>query len=288
MTQEAGPRAGPPTRSRGSVRPRLRRIATRRPELALVALGAVLAWAAVLLLRPEEPVRVVLGLLLTTWLPGYAATAAIFGGRRVGGPDGVLVSLGLSVAVAILSGFVLNTFGVALSRETWAATLAIVTFAGVAIAWARSPSAIYQATPLRQGSLPRMRASDGVLLGAAVVLVVIAVALARNGVIQQPTPGFSSVWLVPNGAGPQFRVGAANHEGRPTAYRLVLTDPSGIVDEWPEVALRDGEQWEVSVAVRNSPSRLDLRLYLVDKPGSVYRSASWGVVPSADESSATP
>lgn len=260
----------------------------RRPELALVAVGALVAWAAVLLMPPEQPVRVGLGLLLTTWLPGVAATAAIFGPRRVGGPDGVLLSVGLSLAIAILAGFVLNTGGVSLSPETWAAALVIVTFVGVAIAWTRSPAAIYQATPLGQGSLPRIRLLDGVLLGAAGVLVVIAVALARNGVIQQATGPFSTVWLVPNDAGSQARVGVANHEGQSTTYRLVLTDPTGIVNQWPAVTVNDGQQWEVDVAISNSPSRLDVQLYLADEPGVVYRSASWGVGPSAETDGLTP
>jgi uncharacterized membrane protein len=254
----------------------------RRPDLGLVAIGALLAWAAVLLLPPDHLVRVGLGLLLTTALPGYAASAALLGPRRVGGPDSVLLTLGLSLPIAILTGLLLDAFGANLSRETWAAALAIVTLIGVGVAWGRSPSAIFQASPAGQGSMPRLHRPDAVVLGLAGVLVVIVVALARNGVAQQPTEPFSSVWLVPNAAGTQVRVGVANHEGHRTTYRLVLASPTSTVQEWPAVTVEDGQQWEADLPIISSHGRLELQLYLADKPGFVYRTASWGAAPSVD------
>jgi uncharacterized membrane protein len=282
MTPGTEPRKRPRDRSRGRTKARWPAVALRRPDLALVAVGALVAWAAVLLLPPEHLVRAGLGLLLTTALPGYAASAALLGPRRVGGPDGVLLTLGLSLAIAILTGFTLNAVGASLSRETLAAALVIATLIGVGIAWARSPTAIYQATPLGRGAMPRLRLADAAVLGAAGVLLVVAVALARNGVAQQPTERFSSVWLVPNANATQVRVGVANHEGQRTTYRLVLANPTSIVLEWPAIAVEDGQQWEADAPVTNSQSRLELNLYLADKPGVVYRTASWGVIPGVE------
>lgn len=279
---QGGPGTRPRTRSRRSRKPRWWDIAFRRPDLALVGLVTLAALAAVLGLPPEMPVRVGLGLLLTTVLPGYATTAALLGPRRVGGPDGVLFALGLSLAIAVLTGFLLNIWPGGLSRDTWAVGLVIVTLVGVAIGWARSPTAIYQASPLGRGSLPRIRLLDGALLGAAGILVVIAIGLARIGVAEQPTDVFSSVWLVPNDAGSEVRVGVANHEGRPTTYRLVLSNPTNVVKEWPAVAVGDGQQWEADVPIISPHGRLELHLYLADKPGFVYRTASWGAAPSVD------
>ena len=87
-------------------------------DLALVIL-LTLSCMLFVLISPldETPVRVVLGLLLVLFLPGYSLIAALFPGRD--DPDGIeriALSFGLSIAVVPLLGLALNytPFGIRL------------------------------------------------------------------------------------------------------------------------------------------------------------------------------
>ena len=65
----------------------------------------------------ETPVRVVLGLLLVLFLPGYSLIAALFPGRDdLDGIEWIALSFGLSIAVVPLLGLALNytPFGIRL------------------------------------------------------------------------------------------------------------------------------------------------------------------------------
>ncbi|NOQ33541.1 MAG: DUF1616 domain-containing protein [Methanosarcinales archaeon] len=57
----------------------------------------------------ETPVRVVLGLLLVLFLPGYSLIAALFPGKEdLDSIERIALSFGLSIAVVPLLGLVLN------------------------------------------------------------------------------------------------------------------------------------------------------------------------------------
>ena len=65
----------------------------------------------------ETPVRIVLGLLLVLFLPGYSLIAALFPGKDdLDGIERIALSFGLSIAVVPLLGLVLNytPFGIRL------------------------------------------------------------------------------------------------------------------------------------------------------------------------------
>ncbi|CAD6490796.1 MAG: hypothetical protein ANIMEMIM_00018 [Candidatus Argoarchaeum ethanivorans] len=65
----------------------------------------------------ETPVRIILGLLLVLFLPGYSLIAALFPGRDdLDGIERIALSFGLSIAVVPLLGLALNytSFGIRL------------------------------------------------------------------------------------------------------------------------------------------------------------------------------
>ena len=65
----------------------------------------------------ETPVRIILGLLLVLFLPGYSLIAALFPGRDdLDGIERIALSFGLSIAVVPLLGLALNytPFGIRL------------------------------------------------------------------------------------------------------------------------------------------------------------------------------
>src|SRR2546425_1049821 len=77
-------------------------------DLIAIALATVTLVAAILLL-PQSPVRVVLGLPFVLFFPGYTLIAALYPRRDdLDGIERLALSLGLSLAVVPLIGLVLN------------------------------------------------------------------------------------------------------------------------------------------------------------------------------------
>ena len=111
-------------------------------DLALV-IALTLACILFVLIPPlnETPVRVVLGLLLVLFLPGYSLVAALFPRRDdLDGIERIALSFGLSIAVVPLIGLALNytPFGirlvpVLLGLSLFTVLLAVV--AGVRRVW---------------------------------------------------------------------------------------------------------------------------------------------------------
>ena len=87
-------------------------------DLALVIL-LTLSCIPFILVPPlnETPVRIILGLLLVLFLPGYSLIAALFPGKDdLDGIERIALSFGLSIAVVPLLGLALNytPFGIRL------------------------------------------------------------------------------------------------------------------------------------------------------------------------------
>jgi len=88
-------------------------------DLALVIL-LTLSCIPFILVPPlnETPVRIILGLLLVLFLPGYSLIAALFPGKDdLDGIERIALSFGLSIAVVPLMGLALNytPFGIRLA-----------------------------------------------------------------------------------------------------------------------------------------------------------------------------
>ena len=108
-------------------------------DLALV-IALTLACILFVLIPPlnETPVRVVLGLLLVLFLPGYSLVAALFPRRDdLDGIERIALSFGLSIAVVPLIGLALNytPFGIRLVPVLLGLSLFTVLLAVVAGVW---------------------------------------------------------------------------------------------------------------------------------------------------------
>src|SRR5438105_797407 len=93
--------------------------------ITLAAMNVI--WA---LLPSRIPiVGIVLALPLVFILPGYALTEVLFRKRSLGAPERLLFSIGLSLAIAILSGLILNLLPGGLQAISWALWLGLFTVA---------------------------------------------------------------------------------------------------------------------------------------------------------------
>ena len=98
----------------------------------------VIALVAVIIFSPDNVLRVILGLPLALFSPGYALTAALFPGKkRLDGIERVAFSFGLSLAVVPLIALILNYTAWGIRVESVLYCDASFTFITSAIAWVR-------------------------------------------------------------------------------------------------------------------------------------------------------
>ena len=235
---------------------------------ALMAVGAVIVFV------DHSLIQVAVGGALVLWLPGYALTAALFSQSQLQGIERTLFSIGTSIAVAILTGFGLNAVGISLTGWTWGVALGGLALAAGALAWLQPT---HRPVRPRLGAwvLPQRR--NLLLFGAAALLVVAAIGLARFGATEQPQQGFTNLWMLPAPDG--VRIGLDNEESTAMTYRVVLTDGTSAIAEWPTVRLESGQQWDGAAAVpANVRTGVEVLVYRADAPGEIYRRVGSGPV----------
>lgn len=158
----------------------------------LIACG-VLAVLAVLLVAvdADNPVRLIMGALLATCLPGYPLSSILWGPRsRLSLSDRLLFSVGLSVSILVLAELALPATGVGIFPTPVALLLGDFAFAF---------SAIAIATRVRQGlGVPKevlvalrslwaaIRASPAFSAGVAIILAILLVVVLL--VVTTPVP----------------------------------------------------------------------------------------------------
>jgi hypothetical protein len=160
-------------------------------------------------------------------------------------PDRMMWAVGLALAVAVLTGLVINLV-TGLTRLSWAVALAIVLVAcacaGLVIR-RRGEDEVAPA-PVPRGGFRLSPVTAGFLLLAG-ALAGAAVWLAAASANWQHSPGFAQLWLVPaDGATATLGV-RDNYPGSQT-LRLVLRSGGKTLGTW-DLALTDGETWQRAV-----------------------------------------
>jgi uncharacterized membrane protein len=234
--------------------------------LALALVGAAVPFADIQAMAIRAPLAVA----LVAVLPGYAITRAVRL-RGAGLPAHLLLSLGMSMAITGLSGFVLNWTPWGLQAHSWAVLLSGITVVAAIIALLRHDArTISPATPRPQ----RMwRAPQTALLVMALCVVVAAGTVSYLGATHQPRKGFTQLWMVPEqsvGAN-AFRLGVRSEEMNATRYRLDLSIEGRVVQEFSVPVLQPEKQWQTVVVLPDGAQAVDASLYKVDEPDQVYR-----------------
>ncbi|GHO92160.1 hypothetical protein KSF_022080 [Reticulibacter mediterranei] len=237
-------------------------------------------------------IGIILALPLVFVLPGYTLTEALF--KRSGNSsedlirqpalklerpfktsDRIIIGLGLSLALVILSGFILNMFSTGLQAFSWVVCLALQTMVFSLIAAYRRRST--PASEVRTSRRFKVGLSDYLLLGLAIIVTLGSFNYAAYIALNQPRPGFTQLWMLPT---PQTNnscsmlVGVHSSETGPTTYRIVMTINNTQTENWPSVALMPQQDWNQLVPLQ--PATIDtmniaVQLYRADKPDAVYR-----------------
>ncbi len=229
--------------------------------LVLLALGSV-----------DNPLRVLLGLAMTLFLPGYALVAAIFPDEGPEPLKRLALSVACSLGTAALAGLVLNQSRPGLQPGSGGMRLSVVTFLAALLAIIRRLAVGPKARP----DYPfRLMLPGAALLSVTAVLIVLALNVSSTPAPAQGLEGYSSLWMVQTKeTGPgSIDVGVTSGEFDVTGYKLELLVNNQVVQEWPTLTLEPGQTWQATVHLPPGIAgrRLDLNLYRLDAPTQLYR-----------------
>jgi uncharacterized membrane protein len=239
-------------------------------DLVVTAAWAVCTGAAVVLNLDQPLLRAFLALPLVFVLPGYALAALIFSKWKLGRAEWLLLSVGLSLAVAALGGVALNVTPWGLTAGGWVAWLSGTTllFAAAALA-----ARLQAPAPANPGPGVKVRPVPAALMGVAVLVVAAAVALSRLPVPANGVQGYTQLWIWPaSGAGQDvIRIGLGSSELDTVQYRLEVEMDGELTHKWDSIELKPGEVFEAAVSLpagglKDGP--VEALLYRLDVPSS--------------------
>jgi hypothetical protein len=245
--------------------------------ICATALVAILSCGATVAGWPI-PITAILGFAMLASL-GYVWVQVLLN-LRVPHLERVATATGLTIAVPVLGGLMLQAAGVRLDRPSWACLLAGVTLIGdvvlvIRLLVARSRSDYRTAADdgPRRRSLPLWQA---MAFGSAVVITIGAVGLARAGAAFQRYPGFTELWLSKRTeSATTASLGVSNHQGSTKQYKLELLSKSRVSAVW-YITLSNGQTWQriVSIKVRYIETA---NLYLLPDLTHPYRHVDTGL-----------
>ena len=245
-------------------------------DLIVVSLVTIIALALALFGAPLAPLRMIFGIALFLALPGYALSLALHALRPHGFVDRLLISLGLSLALCILGGMVLNLTPFGLRTSSWALLLSGVTLAACFIAyWLRRGQGVTVVLPRVIHGFSSLQA---LMLGLALVIMTGAVIFSSANASVGSGPGFTQLWILPEhaaGQTPAVQIGVTNMEVASTSYNVVMAVDGVEVDEWQLLNLKPKESWQTTASLANAEvgvaNEVQVTLYRLDAPQTPYR-----------------
>ena len=236
-------------------------------------------------------IGIILAVPLIFVLPGYTLTQVLFRRRspdlssnlilqpslKIGQPvstvDHIILSLGLSMAIDVLIGFMLNVFPIGLQALSWTISLGLVTtvFTLLAAYLRRRDHVKFKRIPR-----PRITIYKCILFGLAILVATAAVwfSVIRP---QATQADFTQFWMQPSNQTTNscaVRVGVQSFEAISVTYRITMAVNGVQINTWPSVVLAPQEKWDqlVPIPPRSTSSvYVEAKLYKLDKPETVYR-----------------
>lgn len=216
-----------------------------RAGLAGTAVFAGVALIAGLIDGPTA-LRVVTGLPLVLLLPGYAATELVLPrSAPMGRFERLVLNVGLSIALCVVLGLVLDLLPGGLTTDSWTLALAGITLA-LCTTVALTRRARADARKPTRPTLSGARAA--VLYGVSGAVLVGAFLIARGGAVRQEEQAtFTQLWALPahRASQPAVRIGVRSFERSTTNFRVVVRLRHRTLRIWPRITLQRGAQWEV-------------------------------------------
>jgi hypothetical protein len=241
-------------------------------DLIVTLIIAVMNVIWILLPSHLPVIGIILSLPLVFVLPGYTLTEVLFRKRLLETSHRLVLSIGLSLAIDILGGLILNLLP--LEGISWAVFLGLpTTIFSLLAAYLR------RGTPMNGVRLPRLRLTiyEGILFGLAALVIALSIMYDSIGLAQEPRPGFTQLWMLPaaqSGKSCAVRLGVRSFESTSVTYRITMTMNGTQVTTWPAVVLAPQGEWDRLVPILPTAAdavSIEGRLYRLDKPQAVYR-----------------
>jgi uncharacterized membrane protein len=219
---------------------------------------------------------VVLALPLVFLAPGYLLMELLTQKREHDGVTHLLLSIGLSLAIDILGGFVLNVIPVGLTTLTWSVFLSALSIAGVLLCMVkRHRWRVY--VDWKQRDLPTRY--EFLLLTLTVYVVVFAFMYTTNSIVKQKHQGFTQFWLLLDDHQSPLcviQLGIESSEIVPTTYQVEVEENNQRAAHWSSITLAPQQKWQGSfpIAMKHTQTkrlRIEADLYRQQDPRSVYR-----------------
>lgn len=254
----------------------------------IAILAATIVLLAVIVLLPESPARVVLGLPFVLFFPGYVLIAALHPRRDdLDGIERLALSLGLSLAVVPLIGLALNytPWGIRLTPILIGLSMFIVACSLAAIrARARLSAAERFPADVRPvlGALRRLP-WPAMAVSAAVITALLVVGFG-TGLLGRSRVGeaFTEFYILgPTGKAQGYPrrlfvgekgtviLGVINQEGQTAAYTVRVRAGSEVLRTLGPIALQPGQKWEerVGFALQRPGKRVKVEFLLYMRGG---------------------
>jgi uncharacterized membrane protein len=244
-----------------------------RRELWPLVVAAIIALLAVVSVGvPQSPpgLRAVIAVPFILIAPGYASSAALLPIGSIARAERLVISIGLSLAIAAIGGLVLHITPLGLRAEAWVALLGTLTIVSAVVAvlrWRPTPSLAGTSTFVA----PTPMQSTAFVV--ALLLVGVALATAVTGKEGEPRPAFSQLWMVPAAGERTVTIGIGNQEQAPQRYLLEVSVGRVVVQSWADIELAPGAEWErdVELPALDDGSVVVGRLYLAEDANRPYR-----------------
>jgi uncharacterized membrane protein len=245
---------------------------------------------------------IVAGLPLTLYLPGSALVSAIDpSGRQLKPPQRYMWSVGGSIGIVIVGGFVLNLAG-GLTRWHWLILIVAVVAVSAVVAKfrdTRQGSVPVAGVAPSQNQLPDSTGSQVIASGAeparrplgirqiallvsALVVVAVALILSEHTDEVATREHFVQAWILPRPTGDisssMVQVGIQNDQGRRETLVVRVVKGSATTSAWTvtlgqgqswthELHRRDGEAVRATVAIASRPKTI-LDAVILERPTS--------------------
>ena len=244
---------------------------------------ATMVLLGLIILLPDSPARVALGLPFVLFFPGYTLVSALYPRRDdLDGINRLALSLGLSLAVVPLVGLILNytPWGIRLAPIVVSLTLFV---AGCSAAAARNRRLLPQGERVAADArvvLDAVRRVPWPAVGAGAAVIALVLFLGfRFGVLDGSRVGeaFTEFYVLgPAGKAEGYPrrliagqagdviLGVVNHEGRAARYSMQISVDPEVLGTLGPITLGHDEKWEdrVTFAPRRPGERVKVEFLL--------------------------
>jgi hypothetical protein len=262
----------------------------------LASIGTLFQWDVLL-------VRLVPGLILTWFVPGYALMFALFP-FEIEPIERTVLSVVASFVLAILTGVLMDHLPSGLNSGSavlmlWGMTMVLLAVGHIRLAYAerRRPqddqanqdaagpteqtlSASISASGLRtdapnvQREKPSLKYASGAVIAIALVLASGVWAVSSIFAAVQPDPKPFTALAVEhdplNTSPDQLRIVLGNHEGLPMRYHLTLQTQEQVIAQWNDVLVDNNAQWVAPLPLLDAHTAADLLVYRAGE-NQIYR-----------------